>query len=196
MDNARIDIPMVDAVLALLVRQHASQAGMLRRTLENLTDHQFTHAPGETAPPMGWHLWHIARWGDRFQASIANPEAPAEIWTSEGWAEACGFEDIELGVLQLGMSMDAAKAQALPAAIGRQRFGAYLERVLDALHAAISESDPEALLAPRMSIREYATVNGTIQYAPAEQSTLFADILFHLTHSGRHLGSIEALRGL
>ena len=38
--------------------------------------------------------------------------------------------------------------------------------------------------------------DGVMQYAPAQESTLFADIMFHLTHSSRHLGSIEALRGL
>jgi hypothetical protein len=47
-----------------------------------------------------------------------------------------------------------------------------------------------------LSIREYGMVDGVLQYAPPQQSTLFADILFHLTHSSRHLGSVEALRGL
>jgi hypothetical protein len=162
----------------------------------NLTEEQFTRAPGETAPPIGWHLWHVARWGDRFQATLANPDALNEIWVSEHLPEACGLDPEELGVLQVGMGMDAAKAQALPGAIGKQRFQGYLDRVLDALDAAIAASDPESLLAPRMSIREYANVNGVIQYAPAQESTLFADIMFHLTHSGRHLGSVEALRGL
>jgi len=186
----------VDAILDQLLRQHTSLAGMLRRTVENLSAEQFSRAPGETAPPIGWHLWHIARWADRFQASLANPESPAEIWTSDRLADAAGLNPDDLGVLQLGMTMDAAKAQALPAAIGKLRFEAYLGRALDALQAALSQTDASTLLAPRMSIREYASVNGVIQYAPAQQSTLLADILFYLTHSSRHLGSIEALRGL
>jgi hypothetical protein len=145
---------------------------------------------------MGWHLWHIARWGDRFQATLANQDSPVEIWASERLPDACGLDPDELGVLQLGMAMDAAKAQALPGAIGKMRFQTYLDRVLNALDAAIGGCDAETLLAPRMSIREYASINGVIQYAPAQESTLFADILFHLTHSSRHLGSVEALRGL
>jgi DinB family protein len=169
---------------------------MLRHALEDLTQEDFGRAPGASAPPIGWHLWHVARWGDRFQAGIANPDAPAEVWAAERLAEAWGLNPAELGVLELGMGMDAEKAQALPARIGKRRFESYLERVLDALHVAISESDPALLMAPRMSIREYATVNGVIQYAPPAETTLFADILFHLTHSGRHIGSVEALRGL
>jgi hypothetical protein len=186
----------MEAVLQHLVRQDESLARMLRRTLAGLSDEQFTHTPGESAPPIGWHLWHIARWADRFQATLIDRDAPPEIWTSEGIAESCGLEPDELGILQLCMSMDTTKARALPEVIGRQRFDVYLDTVLDALHEHISASDPATLLAPRMSIREYADVNGTIEYAPAQKSTLFADILFHLTHSGRHLGSIEALRGL
>ena len=186
----------MDTVLELLLRQNTSLAGMLRRTLETLTDEQYIRPPAATAPPIGWHLWHIARWADRFQAILTDPESPIEIWASDHLAESFGLDPAELGILQLGMAMDATKAQALPAAIGRRCFETYLDRVLDALRAAIAETDAATLLAPRLSIREYATVNGVIQYAPAQESTLFADILFHLTHSGRHLGSIEALRGL
>ena len=186
----------MDAVLEQILRSLDSQAGMLRRTLDGMKEEQFARSPGETAPPMGWHVWHVARWGDRFQATLANRDAPVEIWVSEHMSEACGFSPDDLGILELGMGMEASKAQALPAAIGKQRFESYLERVLEALRAAIDGSEPATLLAPRMSIREYATVNGAIQYAPSQESTLFADVMFHLTHSSRHLGSVEALRGL
>lgn len=169
---------------------------MLRRTMDSLSEEEFARVPGDSSPPVGWHLWHIARWSDRFQATLADRDEPSEIWVAERLPEALGLEPDALGVLQLGMSMDAKDAQLLPAAMGKQRFDAYLGRVLDALHTRISEIEPTSLLASRMSIREYADVNGTIQYAPAQESTLLADILFHLTHSSRHLGSIEALRGL
>ena len=99
----------MDGVLELLRKQHDSFGGMLRRTVENLTEAQFTRVPGETAPPIGWHLWHIARWGDRFQATLADRDAPAEIWVTDGLPEACGLDPAELGVLQLGMGMDAAR---------------------------------------------------------------------------------------
>ena len=92
--------------------------------------------------------------------------------------------------------MEAAKAQSLPSAIGKQRFASYLGAVLDALQEAVAGIDPQTLLAARMSIREYAIVDGIARYAPAQKSTLFADLLFHLSHSSRHLGNVEALRGL
>jgi hypothetical protein len=186
----------MDGVLELLAKQHGSLGGQLRRTVDNMTEEQFARVPGETAPPMGWHLWHIARWGDRFQATLANRESPSEIWVTDGMADACSLDPAELGVLQLGMGMEASKAQLLPAAIGKERFAGYLYRVIDALGAAIAGCDPETLMAPRLSIREYGMVNGVLQYAPAQESTLFADVMFHLTHSSRHLGSVEALRGL
>lgn len=184
------------AVMAQLVQQHAGLAASLRRTLSSLTPAQFAEAPGETAPPAGWHLWHVVRWADRFQAGLASPGAPAEIWTSEKLAAAWGLDPEALGVLELGMGMDAAVARALPSMAGQERFGRYQERVLDAAHAAITARDPEELLAPRMSIREYAVVDGVLRYAPPQESTLLADILFHLTHANRHIGNVEALRGL
>ena len=91
----------MDEVLAHLLRQHESLARMLRRTVENLTDDQFTRAPGDTAPPIGWHLWHIARWGDRFQATLVDRDAPPEIWTTERLAEVCGLDPEELGARPL-----------------------------------------------------------------------------------------------
>ena len=186
----------MEPVLRQLTRQHTTLSGMLRRTVEQLSDEAFARAPSPTAPPIGWHLWHIARWSDRFQATLANREDPQEIWLADDLPGACGLAPEELGVLQLGMGMDATKAQALPAALGRERFGSYLDRVLDALSTALEEVDPQSLLTPRMTIREYALVDGVMVYAAPQESTLLADILFHLTHSGRHFGSVEALRGL
>ena len=186
----------MDGVLEHLKRSLEMQAGMLRRTLDGLSDQEFAQAPGETAPPIGWHLWHIARWGDRFQATLRDRESPREIWVSEGLAEASGLAIDDLGVLQLGMGMDAKKAQRLPVAIGKERFRQYQDSVLAGLAAAVDGSDAAELLSPRLSMREYGVVNGVPQYAPAQESTLLADILFHLTHSGRHLGSVDALRGL
>jgi hypothetical protein len=186
----------MDAVLALLLDRHESLARMVRRAIEQLSVEQFGYAPGPDAPPIGWHLWHIARWADRFQASIAAPDAPAEIWTTESLAEAYGLDAAALGILQLGMGMGVEDAQAVPSTIGRERFAVYQERVLAALGAAIASCDPARLLSPRPSIREYAEVNGVLQYAAPQESTLLADILFYLTHSSRHLGNVEALRGL
>ena len=37
----------------------------LLRVTEELTPEQFCWLPGPEAPPIGWHLWHIARWADR-----------------------------------------------------------------------------------------------------------------------------------
>ena len=186
----------MDGVLEELRRKLESQAGMLTRALDGVTEEQFTRAPGETAPPIGWHLWHIARWGDRFQATLRDRESPREIWVIDGIAEASGLDASALGVLQLGMGMDAKVAQSLPGAIGKDRFVAYLAEVLSALQAAVGESDVSELLTPRLSMREYGMVGGVLQLAPAQESTLFADLVFHITHAGQHYGSVDALRGL
>jgi len=79
-------------------------AGWIRythqRTLaltEDLTDEQIARQPSSTVPPIGWHLFHIARAADRLQASfaIASTEADQysvlhhEIWVVENLQALC-----------------------------------------------------------------------------------------------------------
>ncbi len=48
----------------------------------------------------------------------------------------------------------------------------------------------------RTSVIEFEIYNGELRKAPGKQTTLAADLTFHLSHINRHLGMIEALRGL
>jgi uncharacterized damage-inducible protein DinB len=63
---------------------------MLISVIEDLTDEQFAQRPSPTAPPIGWHFWHITRWADRLQASFPHSETSGEsrnqIWVGEGLA--------------------------------------------------------------------------------------------------------------
>ena len=42
----------------------------------------------------------------------------------------------------------------------------------------------------------YNVADGTIRRAPGAETTVAADLAFHMSHTNRHLGMMEALSGL
>jgi hypothetical protein len=80
--------PMATVVIQRIERTH----GWPLKVTEDLTDEGLRQQFAATAPPAGWHLWHIARWADRVQASFPNHPCDAtwrwdpgrQIWFREG----------------------------------------------------------------------------------------------------------------
>ena len=60
--------PLNDIVVERIHRVHAYLVGVT----DELTGAQLARRITPTATPAGWHLWHIARWADRLQASHPN----------------------------------------------------------------------------------------------------------------------------
>ena len=85
---------------------------------EDLTDAQFAQQPSPTAPPIGWHLFHMARWADRLQASTPvtsdgqsrQVDPRSQIWTVAGLATKWGLRPDRLGSLEAGTGMDIDSA--------------------------------------------------------------------------------------
>jgi hypothetical protein len=42
----------------------------LLASIADVDDESFRRRPGANAPSIGFHLWHIARWADLFQALL------------------------------------------------------------------------------------------------------------------------------
>ncbi len=61
---------MLDLSSEIIVARIHQVHGWLLKSVDSMSEEQFTHAPGTVAPPIGWHLWHTARWADRLQASL------------------------------------------------------------------------------------------------------------------------------
>ena len=60
----------INIIFDTLVQRICTTDAYLLPVTDDLTDEQLSKRPSQTAPPIGWHLWHIARWADRFQASF------------------------------------------------------------------------------------------------------------------------------
>lgn len=178
--------------------------GKLLAVTADLTDDQFAHQPSPTAPPIGWHLFHIARWADRLQASFANDATPldaqsahpAERWRIDGLASRWGLAPERLGLLETGAGMAVEDAVTV-ATLGKGVLLAYAQSTFAAADQVVGALDEEQLEAPRLSILPQLQVSPTGQpyFSNDREVVVVSDLLFHISHASRHLGMIEALRG-
>lgn len=171
---------------------------MLLLTTKELAETGFAWVPGPQAPPIGWHLWHIARWTDRLQASFpaADGGAGKELWEEEKVVASWGLNPKSLGVLQSGLAMQAQTAAEMVEKVGQARIVDYAKRTFAACDAVLDRLAPTDFAIMRDSIRAFRIDgNGQIIATDPPQKTVADDLAFHLSHTNRHLGMIEGLRG-
>jgi hypothetical protein len=87
-------------------------------------------------------------------------------------------------------------AAALAGQIDKIALLDYAQRTLAAVEKALAPLTDSELSVARASIREFRLEGKTLIQAEGEQTTHLGDILYHLTHTSRHLGMMEGLRGL
>ena len=173
-------------------RQLAGRVGEQQRLIlavtRDLTAAQAAAAPGPHAPAISFHLWHIARWADIVQAHLPGMGSASvttttqEIWEREGLATAWGLGNSDLGYRATGMSLPDHAAQALVLS-AKDTLHAYATRTFAAAtEAAMAIDDARFVILGRDPLGRESSVGGTV--------------LNHLLHLGRHLGMIEALRGV
>lgn len=155
---------------------------------------------GPTVPPMGWHVWHIARWADRLQASLPNGPEPANpdngIWQKKNLATAWQLDPASLGVFETGASMDLEDAIRLPQSIGKHALVSYVKSVVDIATHQLQELTMDTLQIVRPCITDFRVEGDGLVVVPNKQGPVMPDLTYHNTHISRHLGMIEALRGL
>lgn len=152
--------------------------------LRNESEDKLHWTEGTTAPSIAFHVWHIARYSDRNQAMLANISGGSgtEIWESQGIADRWGLDTSKLGGVQTGMGMSDTDSANLTLP-ERADLLAYTEWTIRLLEEQIARLDDQSL--------------STDVSAPSGSSTTVgAALLSHLTHASRHLGMIEALRGV
>ena len=144
--------------------------------------------PASTAPSVGFHAWHVGRWVDRNAVTLAgwldSTARQPDVWESKGLAERWGLTGVDLGDYGgtgAGLDDDASAALQLP---GVAEIQAYLAAVFDSLESVLARIDDDRLLEQRV-VDLYG-----------DESTIGDTILNHLSHADRHLGMIEALRGV
>jgi len=193
---------MTDTIGSAIAQRVQGTHKLMLEITSDLTDAQLAHQPGPDAPPIGWHLWHAARFADRLQASFhSNATMPgqmldlsSQLWLAEGLAPRWGLDPATLGLYETGMGMSVDVAVSV-ARVGREVLLDYANRTFTAVEAAIAAPDVARLESPRISVREYRLEGNTIVAAPGAESTVGSDLIYYLAHIARHAGNAEALRG-
>jgi hypothetical protein len=145
----------------------------------------FLKAAG-TANSIGFNLWHVARWDDslfpqiaRF-GELAKPlGSPEQLWVREDLAKKWRLpSDLGGGAAGTGLPQDTAHGLELPA---RSELVDYVTRVFDEF-------------ADRITLLDSAALTRTIP--PMNERTVGHWVLYYWEHAARHLGMMEALRGV
>jgi hypothetical protein len=177
---------MASELAERLAKTHAR----LLEIVADLTEEQVGWRPGVHAPPIGFHLWHMARWADRVQATLPAMSAAlaqrlgvgGEVWEINALAQQWGLHTEQLGYGQTGMELSdelAAELQLPPTEVLVE----YAQQAFAAADRAFGALDDQLL-----------HEHGTDVYG-RENSVAYL-LLVHLSHASRHLGMIEALRGI
>lgn len=179
---------MSNSAIDAILQTHRTTHRDLLKAAETLTDDQIRWSPGTTAPSIGFHIWHVARWADHRAVEIGKStgsrDTASSIWEAEGLAAKWGFIPDRLGRYQTGMGMDDPQSAALPLPPADVLL-AYARRALAAEDDACGALTDGGFNVDRVR-------------SPGEQggpSTLGELVLSSLRHENRHLGMIEALKG-
>lgn len=180
--------PIVDSILGNI---NWTQNRMLRDT-SALTEAEFCRQPSPSAPPIGWHVFHVARLADMLQASFPNRQ---QFWDKEKLAAEIGLDPTKLGLLQMGATQSHADAANIPIVIGQERLIAYARSAFDLTDDVLQDLTVDDLYTPRESILKINWSAQPLTEGKGADGLLFDDVQFHMTHTQRHLGMIEALIG-
>lgn len=183
---------MGDKVVELLVGRMNRTHHFIEVTVKQLSQDDLCLRPALTAPPIGWHVWHISRWADWFQASFP---AQSQLWEAHQLMSKLGLDDMALGPMQTGMTMSHDDAAQIPIIIGKEQLIDYMKTVFALNQTVLSDVTLEDLYQPRESFAKWDSVDGEVIRAKGKDVTLVDDIGYHLTHANRHLGMIEGLIG-
>jgi len=153
---------------------------LVREIVADRSEEQLRWQPNPTTPSIRFHLFHIARWGDDLVQEITG--ADHQVWHAEGIAQRWGLDAPGLGVGESGELLDDETAMALPLPERAVLF-AYCDRVFAAADQALAAVGDEEMRRP---------VTGS----DGGSSSLGASIADQLSHTARHLGMIECLRGM
>jgi hypothetical protein len=159
--------------------RRSSPSRLLLEAIASLSDEQVTSRPGGTLPSIAFHVWHSARWID-YDCEVYG--GGPQLWLAEGLAERWKLKGIEAsdGGTGTGLGDDEAAELDLP---GQDELMSYASAIFKRLRETVAGLD-DAGLAMQPDPRD-----GT-------QRSVQALLFMHLTHVNRHLGMIEAIKGL
>ena len=176
------------SISALLARNHALAHRRVLQVVDDLTPEQFEQSVHPALHSIGWQVWHIARWEDRFGEilverlpNLAGPTGQSnQIWADESIGERWGLPVGKMGVRDTGTSMpdDAAEDVQLPA---KAEVVDYARRVFARVDELVRSLPDDVLLA--------------VLPGDPDRDTTGDNVIIYMEHVARHLGTIEAMKG-
>ena len=178
--------PIVDGLVAEVNWMHVT----MLETVDAVPARDFERRAGPKAPSIAFHLWHTARWADRFNAEfprLASRLDPAleprdEIWVTERLGVRWGLSGA-LGKDETGAGLDDDESTALVLPPGPE-VRDYARTAFQAAEQTYACLRDDQLLLP------------TGNFYDEDDWTVLEHFGWHLAHGNRHLGMIEALRGV
>jgi hypothetical protein len=180
---------MGHAVVESLVGDVAFIHGSFLEAVQELDEVPFRARPGAKAPSIAFHLWHTARWADALQArfgsfapQLARFAGREQIWDARELMDAWGLGTL-LGKEATGMGLDddASAAISLPA---KGEVVSYAREAFAAAEDVLSGVDEAEFFLP------------TGDFYDEGDWVVLDHYGWHITHASRHLGMIEALKGV
>lgn len=161
---------LLDLAQSILNAFHRS----LRRAVDGLDFTQLYWRPTPTSNSIGWLVWHLSRWKDRFSANISGNR---QVWLQDGWALCFGVEPERTGSGDTYDQIGAFRID-LPLLLG------YAEAAHTQATARIASVKAERWAAPF----EYMTGGPAM---PAWEALVRA-----MRDAGEHTGQIAYLSGI
>lgn len=152
----------------------------VRAVVVDLSEDQLRWQPSPSTTSIRFHLFHIARWADDLHQLLTGAER--QVWHEEGIAACWGLDPAALGLSESGAMVDDAAAMALPLP-DREALFAYCDRALALADRALAAVGDEEM-------------RRTVADADGEAFPLAEAVAGQLSHTARHLGMIECLKGV
>ena len=177
------------AIVPFLVQETSWIHSSLIRVTSDLDEELFHARPSPKAPSIAFHLWHMARWADVFQAAaptfaseLARIGPCHEIWQERGLAAEWNI-DVALGWKGAGTGLDddASAALRLP---GMALVAVYAREAFDAAEEVLG------------AIKDEELAIETANFFDDDPWPLLQHFTWHFGHGARHLGMMEAIKGV
>ena|SRR5258707_2843091 len=186
---------MLNSPAAIVINRYCQTNLFILNFVQKLSDEQLHWQPATGNQSIAFHAWHIGRWADRSQATIAGmtPELGrrlppgVDIWETEQLANRWGFNNVQLGWGNTGMQMPDEVAMRLPFP-AKPVMMDYLAKVVALAERTVSAVDDEQFVRPEQLQPLSEGVWG--------QATVGDALVAHIVHGNRHLGMMECLLGL
>lgn len=165
-------------LLQQLRRDRSDAHNRILALVEDLTDDQLRRRFGPHAPAIGFHGWHVARWED-YDLSVIY--STPQIWQVQDLARVWGFAAVDLGEAETGTEMGDGGSERLVLP-EKTALLDYVRSVFRASEESLDGLTTDSLVQPVQDLEKHEHVLSLLNDG--------------LTHHNRHLGMIEALRGL